>query len=132
MDFEIVHQLDPVIALKVYLSQKRNWFGLAPELPAFVHDDGSLYSKVEFNKDLKLLQDNYPELALSPCNSWSGHSFRSALATLLQSLGFDDESIKSWGRWSSNSYVVYMKDQEVQIATKARLTITLKSILPFM
>ena len=54
LDFEIDHQLDPVIALKAYLSRKRNRFGLAPEMPAFVHEDGSLYSKVEFNKDLKL------------------------------------------------------------------------------
>ena len=49
------------------------------------------------------------ELELS-INSWTGHSFRAGLPTLLQSLGFSEEQIKAWGRWSSSVFQTYAKD----------------------
>ena len=49
------------------------------------------------------------ELELS-VNRWTGHSFRSGLPTLLQSLGFSEEDIKAWGRWASSVFQLYARD----------------------
>jgi len=45
-------------------------------------------------------------------NSWTGHSFRAGLPTLLQSLGFSDAQIKAWGRWASSVFQTYAKDMD--------------------
>ena len=39
-----------------------------------------------------------------------GHSFRSGLPTLLQSLGFSEDDIKAWGRWASAAFQLYARD----------------------
>ena len=43
-------------------------------------------------------------------NTWTGHSFRSGLLTLLQSAGFSDDEIKIWGRWVSTAFQLYTRD----------------------
>ena len=126
--FEEKPELDPVVALKAYVDRRNSVFGHDYAGPAFILEDGQAYTKAEFNKDLKVLLDLYPELASSPRDSWSGHSFRAGLATMLQTLGFDEESIKSWGRWRSCAYLVYLKDLEARRATRARLTKTFRDI----
>ena len=124
--------LDPVSALKAFLIRRKKVTGEDPDTPAFVHIDGSIYTKAEFNRDLKDYLSLHPEITSSSLDSWTGHSFRSGLASLLQKLGFDDDAIKSWGRWKSNSYLIYMKDLEARKATRSRLTTTFKSILAHM
>ena len=83
-------ELDPVIALQGYLRRRKALFGEAKDVPVFIHEDGSNLSKEEFNRDLKIILAHYPELSSSTRDQWAGHSFRSGLSTLLQSLGFDE------------------------------------------
>ena len=121
--------LDPVLALKFYLGMRNEKFGYDDELPVFVHEDGSNLSRSEFNKVLQQLLDTFPELSSSERDSWSGHSFRSGLTTMLQTLGFSEESIKNWGRWKSAAYLCYMKDMTARRKTQSRLTTTFSDIL---
>ena len=69
-------ELDPVIALKSYLERRSSKFGDDDSRPVFIHEDGSNLSRSGFNKILKELLDTFPELASSPRDSWTGHSFR--------------------------------------------------------
>ena len=86
--------LCPVGSLSLFIQLRKMKFGNRDDLPLFIHEDGSNLSKGEFNKDLKIMLDMFPELASSDRDSWTGHSFRSGLSTLLQSLGFSEEEIQ--------------------------------------
>ena len=78
--------------------------------PLFLKADGNIFTHSLFSSTLKALISHYSlELDLS-ANRWTGHSFRSGLPTLLQSAGFEDDEIKSWGRWASTAFKVYTKD----------------------
>ena len=81
-------------------------------IPLFMRSRGDILTSQHFNRCLKSLISHYSlELELS-INDWTGHSFRSGLPTLLQSLGFSEEQIKAWGRWSSSVFQIYSKDIE--------------------
>ena len=114
--------LDPVTALSCFLEHRLRTLGAAGDRPVFSHEDGSLYTKAELNSDLKCLLSQYPELSSSGRETWSGHSFRSGLSTLLTSLGFTEDQIKTWGRWRSAAYLVYCQDQTMRRKTRASLT----------
>ena len=114
-------QLDPLLALKHFLSLRQSKLGPAEDCPVFLHQDGSQYTKSELNKDLKNLLATYPSLS-SPRDTYSGHSFRSGMATLLSSLGFSEDQIKSWGRWSSMAYMAYVQDQSRRRETRKQIT----------
>jgi hypothetical protein len=90
--------------------------------PVFIHEDGSLYSNTELNQDLKSLLSKFPSLTNSSREHWSGHSFRAGLATLLTSLGFSEEKIKSWGRWRSMAYMAYAQDMTMRRKTRMELS----------
>ena len=83
----------------------------------------------QFNEDIHTLLSNYPELTDSDLDSWSGHSFRSGISTILQTLGFTEQEIKSWGRWHSAAYMVYLKDQKARRSTFSKLKGTFSLIL---
>ena len=121
--------LDPVVALRSYMKRRSDLFGSNNTLPVFIHEDGSNLSKSEFNKNLKTLLSQYPGLVDSSVDFWAGHSFRSGLSTLLQTLGFSEEEIKSWGRWRSSAYLRYLKDISARRKTKAKLVDTFHQIL---
>ena len=53
-------RLDPVAALKAYLERRRVLFGPSGDLPAFLHENGALHSRAEFNSDLKKQLDVFP------------------------------------------------------------------------
>ena len=97
----------------------------------FMHENGAIYSKVEFNEDLSKLLATYPALDTER-DKWSGHSFRAGLSTILSILGFSKESIQSWGRWKSNAYLRYIKDQRQRRETRAKLISTFDSILSYV
>ena len=78
--------LDPVTALRTYTSLRKNLFGEAKSLPLYLHEDGKIFTKLEFNKDLADLLAVYPELSTER-DKWTGHSFRSGLSTILATLG---------------------------------------------
>ena len=71
----------------------------------------------------------YPEFASSSRDFWAGHSFRSGLSTLLQSLGYEENEIKVWGRWHSDAYMAYTKDMRARQKTYEKLTKTYGQIL---
>ena len=120
--------LDPITVLQGYLRRRQAVFGEAEMYPLFLHERGSAYTKVELNKDLDFLLSMYPELRTER-DSWSGHSFRAGLTTVLSELGFTKEEIQSWGRWTSEAYKVYVKNQVQRRAVRAKLTCTFDSIL---
>ena len=78
--------------------------------PLFIRADGRAFTHTSFSSTLNALISHYSlELELS-VNRWTGHSFRSGLPTLLQSAGFTEEDIKSWGRWASTVFQLYARD----------------------
>ena len=42
--------LDPIIALRAYTSMRNNQLGADVTLPLYLHEDGKIYTKSEFNK----------------------------------------------------------------------------------
>ena len=66
--------------------------------------NGDGISQAYFNRNLKRFFSPYVSYG-----TLSGHSFRSGLSSLLGEAGFDDESIKALGRWSSESFKRYTK-----------------------
>ena len=121
--------LDPVLALQKYMSLRNERFGLADTWPVFLHDTGAIFSKAQLNLDLKKMLDLFPPLATSTRDKWSGHSFRAGLTSLLQSLGFTEKQIKSWGRWKSAAYLLYTQDMAARRETRSRLTATYSKVL---
>ena len=99
-------------------------------MPFFLHESGSIYSKVEFNKDLSELLATYPELQTQR-DKWTGHSFRSGISTVLSMLGFSEEDIKGWGRWASSAYISYIKDLSHRRTVHARMIKTFADMLKF-
>lgn len=82
--------------------------------PHFQLESGKPYTLRLFNSDLKELTANLE-------GSFSGHSFRIGLASMLGQLGFTDQEIKATGRWSSNAFEVYMRlprSRRIEMAKK--------------
>ena len=123
--------LDPTLKLKTYLGRRNIQFGSAESYPLFLHEDGRIYSKDELNRDLASLLSRYPELETDR-DSWTGHSFRSGLTTVLSTLAFSKEEIKGWGRWTSDAFKVYIKSQAQRRAVKMKLMKTMDNIVRFV
>ena len=121
--------LDPVAALSCYMNFRSKTFGDAEDKPVFLHENGSLYVSTELNKDLKDLLSKFPSLTNSSREHWSAHSFRAGMATLLTSLGFSEEKIKSWGRWRSMAYMAYAQDMTMRRKTRMELTNVFQKML---
>ena len=51
---------------------------------------------------------------------FTGHSFRAGVPTILGSLGFEDDELKSIGRWSSRAYEIYTKQPRTKRRAIAR------------
>ena len=120
--------LDPVRALKAFVDRRQEAFGPSENLPLFLHENGSIYTKIELNADLAILLATFPDLE-TPRDKWSGHSFRAGLSTILSILGFSKEDIQKWGRWRSEAYLFYIKDQVQRRKVKEKLFKTFKDIL---
>ena len=123
--------LDPLGTLKAFVKRRLDKFGPAESSPMFIHEDGSIYTKFELNSDLALLLSMFPELE-NPRDKFSGHSFRAGLATILSVQGFSPEEIQQWGRWRSNAFLVYIKDQARRREVSKRLQCTFRHILAFV
>ena len=121
-------QLDPVKALRKFLTFRQACHGQAEQYPVFLHQDGSQFTKGELNQDIKMLLAKYPALS-SPQDKFSGQSFRAGIANLLSSLGFTEQQIKNWGRWSSVAYRAYVQDQSRRRETRKQLTTVFRSML---
>ena len=123
--------LDPISTLKTFLDFRSKVFGNADQLPVFLKETGFSYTHGEFNSDLALLLSLYPQLQTSR-DKWQGHSFRAGISTHLSLLGFEEDQIKSWGRWSSDAYLCYLKDlsarRNVQAKFASTFTLMLQSL----
>ena len=124
--------IDGVSTLWHFLRRRKELFGEEDTLPVFVHEDGSNLTKEQMNKDLKKMLAIYPELAESRRDSWSGHSFRSGLSTMLQRLGFPKETIQAWGRWKLSAYLFYLKDRDARMEVRSNITDTQSRLLKLM
>ena len=99
--------LDPFSTFSAYWASRDK---LPLSLPLFLRADGTNMTHKFFETVFHSLLSHYSlELELS-VNKWTGHSFRSGLPTLLQSLGFTEEEIKAWGRWASSVFQLYARD----------------------
>lgn len=85
---------------------------------AFRLPSGLAYCHKEFNKDLEKLLSPY----LGNYGKISGHSFRSGIATLMAQSGYTDDAIQAMGRWSSQSFKLYIKLPRItRVAVASRL-----------
>lgn len=91
----------PVRAMQKYLLMRPTY--LCDQL--FIHYDGTRLSRYQFSSLLKK--------TLKFCEVKSGcyksHSFRIGMASECIRLGIPDETVKLWGRWSSNAYTRYIR-----------------------
>ena len=72
--------------------------------PLFVHFDGSMLTRYQFNSIL--------QKTLAFCDIKDhirSHSFRIGGATELSRMGVKDNEIKQWGRWASSAYESYIR-----------------------
>ena len=110
----------PYRALSGYLATRLAQGALASD-PLFVVDDGSALTRYVFITALK----HTLTLANFSPEAYSGHSFRSGAATSAGAANVQDHLIKTLGRWTSDSYVRYIKTpidclQRAQLAMSAR------------
>ena len=99
--------LNPFSTFSSYWNSRKK---LLLSLPLFLMADGKNMTRRFFDSAFHSLLSRYSmELELST-NRWTGHSFRSGLPTLLQSLGFSEDDIKAWGRWASAAFQLYARD----------------------
>jgi hypothetical protein len=69
-------------------------------------EDGSCYTGREFNAHLKTITKNMAKLE---GESYSSHSFRAGMATMMARLGYSDPDIQRQGRWASEAFLKYIK-----------------------
>ena len=94
--------LYPLKAFKNYVTRVgvKNGNSAAFRLPVI----GLAYRHQRFNNDLKSLLSKHLRYG-----KLSGHSFRSGLSSLLGQAGFSDSEVMAMGRWSSDSFLKYVK-----------------------
>ena len=54
-----------------------------------------------------------------PAKEFAGHSFRIGAATTAATVGLDDSTIQTLGRWKSSSYLLYIRLEPHRLASVA-------------
>ena len=108
-----LEMLDPVEALRDYW-EERNSRPQVRHLPFFLKDKGGCMTRRAFTVSLREAVASIPGFTKKMALAYSGHSPRSGLPSLVQGKNLDESVMKAFGRWSSSSYLLYMKDQEAQ------------------
>ena len=102
------NDLCPVAAVLAYLARRGSTPG-----PLFILADGSPLSRQRLFLELRQ--------ALSAsgitCDAFSGHSFRIGAATTAAAKGIEDSAIRTLGRWRSDAYHRYIRQDEIQLAS---------------
>ena len=112
--------IDPVASFHIYW-QLRQENGFPIDHPLFLRSDGYPYTHDRFSGTLGQIISHYAlELDLK-MNRWTGHSFRSGLASLLDTAGFSEEQIKAWGRWTSKAFLLYTRDIAKRAEVKKKM-----------
>ena len=96
---------DPWAAFCVYLASRDRLFPYRSEL--WLHHDGSIPLRAWFLRHLSK--------TFLPSANISGHSMRSGGATALAVAGVPASQIQAIGRWSSDSWQVYVRKHPVII-----------------
>ena len=92
------------------------------ELPLFRKESGKIVTTEDMNKILKSV---FAE-SITASKFVSVHSFRSGMASEMARSGYGDEEIQIQGRWSSESYLKYIKLGRAQkIGSQLKLSKTL-------
>lgn len=97
-------QYCPVAAMRAFLAVRPRTLG-----PAFMHQDGSPVSRLQFSRFLKLTLS----MAGLPEVSYNTHSFRVGRATQLAIDNHADQTIRSAGRWKSDAFKGYIRSANV-------------------
>ena len=97
---EVGSKLCAVKAMKKWIHSRK--VKQDPNSPVFTLATGDLVTVSYLNKTLQaILPNESPKI--------TARSFRSGLSTILAQQGADPESLKSLGRWTSKSYLTYIK-----------------------
>ncbi|KAK3097178.1 hypothetical protein FSP39_007163 [Pinctada imbricata] len=96
----------PVLSMKSYLQLRPNFPGAA-----FCHFDGRPLTRYQFSAVLKKVL----AILCYPPNRNTSHSFRIGAATYAASIGLDDNTIKTAGRWKSGAFRTYIRSPLTQI-----------------
>ena len=107
--------LCPVSALLSYLIIRGKQPG-----PLFRFQDGRFLTRQRLVEALRKAL----RLAGIDESKYSGHSFRSGAATTAATKGFEDNIIKTLGRWSSLAYLDYIKIPRSRLADFSRLLVS--------
>ena len=112
--FEIVlhpqnHLACPFRLLIEFINSRGNTSG-----PLFCFADGKPVSRNYFNTQLK---NCLLFIGLDPSH-YKSHSFRIGGASFLYSLGLSDVQIKLMGRWNSDAFLLYIRNQKFNIIKK--------------
>lgn len=100
--------LCPVSALLIYLAHRGNSPG-----PLFRWDNHQPLTKTKFVDHVReaLVAANIP------AHLYTGHSFRIGAATTAASVGIEDSTIQTLGRWRSSAYLLYIRLNPSHLAT---------------
>jgi hypothetical protein len=93
----------PVRAFTKWRAMNNHW---PAGQPAFRWRNGSPLTQNEFRDILDSRLSGYIE---NPGDVFCTHSFRIGIASMLGSLGYDDEDIQAVGRWSSRAFEEYLR-----------------------
>ena len=99
--------LCPVTAILAYLAVR----GTSPG-PLFLLKDGTTLTR---QKLVKMVQSTLQLAGIDP-SGYSGHSFRIGAATTAAAKGIDADTIRTLGRWSSDTYQRYIQIPRQELA----------------
>ena len=102
---------DPLKAMEKYVTKRRSMWGVTEDSVLFAREDGTPINRDWFNNILHKLLD---PLILDARDSFTGHSFRAGISTLMKAAGMEESDIKIWGRWSSQAYQLYCKKKGLE------------------
>ena len=109
-------QLCPVTALLGYLGVRPQTPG---DAPLFVNHEGTPFTKEVFVRKVK------SALSRAGINhqAYSGHSFRIGAATAAAMCNVPAHTIKMLGRWSSDAYMLYIRQHRSHLAAVSSLLV---------
>ena len=93
----------PVHALRRWRQLIGDW---TEKQPAFRWEDGRTFTQNQFRK---IIDERLQGVMEKPSQVFCTHSFRIGAASMMGTLGYDDEDVKAVGRWSSRAFEKYMK-----------------------